>query len=130
MRNFPYSKVLFKLDKVIEKAKEEIDFDDEFYENLKIFRDGTLQWKIFYKNQETKYDIIWVLNNAYIEEIDRDKKTIVINDFRPKKEKIVKGVITRSILEDPYADSNYQQIGGIRKKQVEEWKIFLIRKHR
>ncbi|RLI75965.1 type I-D CRISPR-associated helicase Cas3' [Archaeoglobales archaeon] len=134
IEEFPYSKVLFKLDKLVEEVKEEMD--EEFYENLKIFwnvfkrsfirfRDDTIQWKIFYKNQETEYDIIWVLNNAYIEEIDRDKKTIVINDFRPKKEKIVKGIVTRSLLENPYADNNFQQIGGIRNEQIKEWGTFL-----
>jgi len=138
IEKFPYSKILFKLDKVIEEAKEEID--EEFYENLKIFwnvfkrsfmkfRDDTIQWRIFYKNQETEYDIIWVLNNAFIEEIDRDKKRVTINDFRPKNEKIVKGIITRSLLEDPYADNNLQQIGGIKSEQIAEWRTFLYSDH-
>jgi len=134
IEKFPYSKILFKLDKVIKEAKEEMD--EEFYENLKIFwntfkrsfmrfRDDTIQWKIFYKNQETEYDIIWVLNNAFIEEINRDEKRIIISDFRPKKEKIVKGIVTCSLLEDLYADNNLQQIGGIKSEQIAEWRSFL-----
>jgi len=134
IKEFPYSKVLFKLDKLIEKAKEVMD--DEFYENLKIFwnvfkrsfmrfRDDTIQWKILYKNQETEYDIIWVLNNAFIEEIDRKKKTILISDFRPEKGKVVKGVYTSSLLEDPYTDNNIQQIGGIGNERIKEWRTFL-----
>jgi len=134
IEKFPYSKILFKLDKVIKEAKEEMD--EEFYENLKIFwntfkrsfmrfRDDTIQWKIFYKNQETEYDIIWVFNNAFIEEINRDEKRIIISDFRPKKEKIVKGIVTCSLLEDPYADNNLQQIGGIKSEQIAEWRSFL-----
>jgi len=130
IEKFPYSKILFKLDKVIEEAKEEI------YENLKIFwnvfkrsfmrfRDDTIQWRIFYKNQETEYDIIWILNNAFIEEIDREEKRVTISDFRPKNEKIVKGIITRSLLEDPYANDNLQQIGGIKSEQIAEWRTFL-----
>ncbi len=135
---FPYSKILFKLDKVIENVKEEIN--EEFYENLEIFwnvfkrslmrfRDDAIQWKIFYKNQETEYDIIWVLDNAFIEEINRDEKKIIISDFRPKKEKIVKGIVTRSLLEDPYAENNLQQIGGIRSEQIAEWRTFLYSGH-
>jgi len=138
IEKFPYSKILFKLDNVIEKAKEEMD--EEFYENLKIFwnvfkrsfmrfRDDTIQWRIFYKNQETEYDIIWVLNNAFIEEINRDEKSVTISDFRPKNEKIVKGIITRSLLEDPYADDNLQQIGGIKSEQIAEWRTFLYSNH-
>lgn len=134
IEKFPYSKILFKLDKIIKEAKEEMD--EEFYENLKIFwntfkrsfmrfRDDTIQWKIFYKNQETEYDIIWVFNNAFIEEINRDEKRIIISDFRPKKEKIVKGIVTCSLLEDPYADNNLQQIGGIKSEQIAEWRSFL-----
>jgi len=138
IKEFPYSKILFKLDKLIEKSKKEID--EEIYENLRIFwstfkrsfmrfRDDTIQWKIIYKNQETEYDIVWVLDNAFIEEIDRDKRTVIISDFRPKKEKIVRGIITRSILEDPYVDNNIQQIGGIRRERVSEWKTFLYSDH-
>ena len=138
LEKFPYSKILFKLEKVVTELEKEMN--EEFYENLKIFwhvfkrsfmrfRDDTIQWKIFYKNQETEYDIIWVLNNAFIEEIDRDKKTIVISDFRPEAERIVKGIYTRSLLEDPYSENNIQQIGGIRKEQIEEWKIFLYSDH-
>lgn len=138
LEKFPYSKILFKLEKVVTELEKEMD--EDFYENLKIFwyvfkrsfmrfRDDTIQWKIFYKNQETEYDIIWVLNNAFIEEIDRDKKTIVISDFRPEAERIVKGIYTRSLLEDPYSENNIQQIGGIRKEQIEEWKIFLYSDH-
>ena len=134
IEKFPYSKILFKLDKVIEKAKEEID--KEFYENLKIFwnvfkrsfmrfRDDTIQWRIFYKNQETEYDIIWIFNNTFIEEINRKEKKVLINDFRSKNEKIVKGILTRSLLEDPYAEGNLQQIGGIKSKQIAEWRTFL-----
>lgn len=138
IKKFPYSKILFKLDKLIEEAKEEMD--SEFYDNLKIFwsvfkrsfmrfRDDTIQWKIYYKIQETEYDIAWVLNNTFIEEINREKKWIRISDFRPTKEKIVKGIITRSFLEDPYAIQNFQQIGGIDKERKEEWKIFLYSDH-
>ena len=140
IEKFPYSKILFKLDKVIEKAKEEMDEELEFYENLKIFwnvfkrsfmrfRDDTMQWRVFYKNQETEYDIIWILNNAFIEEINRDEKRVTISDFRPKNEKIVKGIITRSLLEDPYADDNLQQIGGIKSEQIAEWRTFLYSNH-
>ena len=139
IEKFPYSKILFKLDKVIEKAKEEMD--EEFYENLKIFwnvfkrsfmrfRDDTMQWRVFYKNQETEYDIICILNNAFIDEIDKDKKIVKISDdFRPKNEKIVKGIITRSLLEDPYADNNLQKIGGIKSEQIAEWRTFLYSNH-
>jgi CRISPR-associated endonuclease/helicase Cas3 len=134
---FPYSKILFKLDELITKVKN--DIDEDIYENLKIFwnafkksfrrfRDDSLEWKIFYKNQETEYDIIWVFDNAFIEEIDRDNKKIIISDFRPKREKIVRGIYTWSLLEDPepMEGSNLQKIGGdpyknIRKK---EWTIF------
>jgi len=94
------------------------------------FRDDTMQWRVFYKNQETEYDIIWILNNAFIEEIDKDKKIVKISDdFRPKNEKIVKGIITRSLLEDPYADNNLQKIGGIKSEQIAEWRIFLYSNH-
>lgn len=138
IEKFPYSKILFKLDKVIEEVKEEVD--EEFYENLKIFwnafkrsftrfRDDTMQWKIFYKNQETEYDIIWVLDNAFIEEIDKVERRVIISDFRPKKEKIVKGIITQSLLEDPGAPNNYQQIGGLKSEQKEEWNKFLYSDH-
>ena len=138
IEEFPYSKVLFKLDKLIEEVKE--GMDEEFYENLKIFwnafkrsfrrfRDDTIQWRILYKNQETEYDIIWVLNNAFIEEINRGEKRITISDFRPKKEKIVKGIVTRSLLEDPYTENNIQQIGGIKSEQIAEWRKFLYSNH-
>ena len=138
IEKFQYSRILFELDKLIEKAKEEME--EKFYENLKIFwntfkrsfmrfREDTMQWKILYKNQETEYDIIWILNNAFIEEICRKKKWVIINDFRPKNEKIVKGIITRSLLEDPYAEGNCQQIGGTKSEQEKEWREFLYSDH-
>ena len=140
IEKFPYSKILFKLDKVIEEVKEEVD--EEFYENLKIFwnvfkrsfmrfRDDTLQWKIFYKNQETEYDIIWVLNNAFIEEIDKVKRKIVITDFRPAREQIVVGIKTPSVLEDPYENQYKQKIGGdpLKSDRKSEWKTFLYSDH-
>ena len=61
---------------------------------------------------------------------DKDKKIVKISDdFRPKNEKIVKGIITRSLLEDPYADNNLQKIGGIKSEQIAEWRIFLYSNH-
>jgi len=134
---FPYSKILFKLDEVITEIGNSMD--DDFYKNLQIFwnafrksfmrfRVDSQQWKIFYKTQETEYDVIWVLDNAFIEEVDTDIKKIIISDFRRTRGKIVKGIITRSLLEDPYAPNNSQQIGGNRNRK-KEWNIFLYSDH-
>jgi len=134
---FPYSKILFKLDAQIEKAKR--NMDEDVYENLKIFwdsfkssfrrfREDSIQWKVFYKSQETEYNIIWVLDNAFTEEINTDKKWIRISDFRPQREKIVKGILTPSLLDDPDAINNIQQIGGSDRRK-EEWKAFLYSDH-
>ncbi len=134
IENFPYSKILFEIDKILGEIDEEID--EELYDNLKIFwevfkksfrrfRGDAIQWKVFYRNQETEYDIIWVLNNAFIEDIDKNKKMVIISDFRPQKEMIVRGICTRSLLDDPYSENNIQRIGGLGKDKIEEWLTFL-----
>ncbi|MHC1636487.1 MAG: hypothetical protein ACXQTS_07745, partial [Candidatus Methanospirareceae archaeon] len=67
------------------------------------------------------------LNNTFIEEIDRNRKRIVISDFRPEKEQIVVGIKTPSLLEDPYDNQFEQQIGGdpLKYNRKREWRTFL-----
>ena len=131
IEQFPYSKILFKLDKEIKN----INMHDEF-NNLKIFwnsfkqsfvrfRTDSIQWKVLYKTQETEYDIIWILDNAFIEKINKEQKEIVITDFRPKRELIVKGILTPTILDDPYKKNNLQKIGGIDRNGKKEWFEFM-----
>lgn len=131
--SFPFSKFMFKVESVVEAYLEGEDADEDVAESLRRwwrsfknsfrrFRGDTLRWKVIYGGEETEYDLIWILDNAFIERIDRRRREVVVRDWRERREKVVRGVVTPSLLEDPYEE--FAEIGGGDRNR-NEWLRFL-----
>ncbi|WP_292460701.1 type I-D CRISPR-associated helicase Cas3' [Methanothermococcus sp.] len=130
---FQYYWVFYHLNKKMKAIEDDIDediVDEDVRDNLlkwwktiknsfKRFRNDSIIWKVIYDGgKETEYDLIWLLNNAFVK-IDKETKTIFIEDFRDKRENVVVGIDTYSLLEDVISAAT---IGG---KNKAEWFKFI-----
>lgn len=130
---FPYYWVLHHLNEKIKKIRDDeygkiVDDEDikeellkwweSFKSSFRRFREDSVIWKVIYEDgKETEYDLLWILDNAFVE-VDRKNRIVIIRDFREKRGNVVRGVITYSLLDNNYPPT----IGGSNK---EEWFKFL-----
>jgi len=129
---FPYYWVLYHLNEKIKRIEE--DEDEEIVEedireelirwwrsfknSFRRFRDDSVIWKVIYEDgRETEYDLLWILDNAFVE-VDKENRTVIIRDFREKRECVVRGIMTFSLLDKDCPST----IGGVDKG---EWFKFL-----
>jgi len=148
---FQYYWAFHHLNKKIKAIEDDIDediVDEDVRDNLlewwktiknsfKRFRNDSIIWKVIYEGgKETEYDLIWLLNNAFVR-VDGENKTIFIEKFRDKRENVVVGIDTYSLLENvmsattiggnnkaewfKFIYSDY--IGDIFLEKFEQWKI-------
>ncbi|ACX71877.1 CRISPR-associated helicase, Cyano-type [Methanocaldococcus vulcanius M7] len=129
---FPYYWVFYHLNEKIKRIEEDEDeeiVDEDVREELLKwwrsfknsfirFRGDSVIWKVIYEDgKETEYDLLWILDNAFVE-VNKENRTVIIRDFREKRECVVRGIITFSLLDKDYPST----IGGIDKG---EWFKFL-----
>jgi len=129
---FKYYWVLYRLNEKIKRIEKDEDgkiVDEDIREELlkwwesfkssfRRFRNGSIRWKVIYENgKETEYDLLWILDNAFVE-VDRKNRTVIIRDFREKRECVVRGIKTFSLLDKDYPSI----VGGVDKR---EWFKFL-----
>lgn len=129
---FKYYWVLYRLNEKIKRIEKDEDgkiVDEDIREELlkwwesfkssfRRFRNDSIRWKVIYENgKETEYDLLWILDNAFVE-VDRKNRTVIIRDFREKRECVVRGIKTFSLLDKDYPSI----VGGVDKR---EWFKFL-----
>ncbi|MCQ6254773.1 type I-D CRISPR-associated helicase Cas3' [Methanocaldococcus sp.] len=129
---FPYYWVLHHLNEKIKEIEEDenenivdeevrdelLKWWDTFKNSFKRFRGDSVIWKVIYEDgRETEYDLLWILDNAFVE-VDKENRTVIIKDFREKRECIVRGILTFSLLDREFPST----IGG---SDIGEWFKFL-----
>ncbi|AIJ05281.1 CRISPR-associated helicase [Methanocaldococcus bathoardescens] len=129
---FQYYWILYHLNEKIKRIEEEDDEEivDEdvrgellrwgksFKDSFRRFRNDSVIWKVIYEDgRETEYDLLWILDNAFVK-IDKENRTVIIKDFREKRGCVVRGIVTFSLLDKEYPPT----IGGVDKG---EWFKFL-----
>ncbi|MDK2790241.1 MAG: CRISPR-associated endonuclease/helicase Cas3 [Methanothermococcus sp.] len=147
---FPYYWTLYWLNEKIGKIENDEDEDiidedtreellkwwESFKNSFRRFRKDSVIWKVIYEDgKETEYDLLWILDNAFVE-VDRENKVVIIKDFREKRAMAVRGIETFSLFDKDcpstiggtdkgewfkFLYSDY--IGDILTEKFERWKI-------